>query len=164
MSGFAAASGNVCAIMDQHDVCSTDCTLGISRSHRGGNCQQVSVSWRVPGVGTKADARDGFTQAGGKPFCAGGRGDPSGGTVQSPGTAFPPQRDRRALRRRGEPPAMPICAAAGGWCQCHEGLRSGRRRVHSEVLENEFLAIKLDGNEPLPRPVVSYSQRDGRGV
>lgn len=59
---------------------------------------------------------------------------------------------------------MPICAAAGGWCQCQEGLRSGRRRVHSEVLENEFLAIKLDGNEPLPRPVVSYSQRDGRGV
>lgn len=51
------------------------------------------------GVGTKADARDGFTQAGGKPFGAGGRGDPSGGTAQSPGAAFPPQRDRRALRR-----------------------------------------------------------------
>jgi len=40
------------------------------------------------------------------------------------------------------------------------GFGLGEGRMHSKVFENEFLAIKFDGNKPQPKPAVSVFNKE----
>ena len=108
------------------------------------------------GSGTKPDARGSFTQAGRKSFGADSRGDPSSGTTPSPGTAFPRQRDATGTHiGRGATSDAGFMLLVVNDINATTGFGLEERRMRSKVFENEFLAIKFDGNEHLPKPAVS---------